>query len=350
MLAKVELGIPVDEFLLQSSGTTVLDVRTPAEYAKGHIPGSFNLPLFDNEERARIGTLYHHAGSDAAILLGMEVVGPRMTEYIVKARSLVSEGRALLYCWRGGMRSNSLGWLLNTAGMECRTLTGGYKAYRNHLLQRLSEPRHYQLVGGMTGSGKTDLIRALQLVGEQVIDLEKLASHKGSAFGAVGEREQPSQEQFENELFFHWSGLDPARPIWIEDESIQIGKLFIPRPFFGRMKQSPVFELRTSLENRLNRLVRDYALADPGILKEVFLKLKKRLGHEKSEEAITALQGGHFRDAAAIALQYYDKVYSRQLQEKSKGTVYTFNIEDNDFNDSVLKLIHYSQTFNFQTP
>ncbi|MFN8206470.1 MAG: rhodanese-like domain-containing protein [Bacteroidales bacterium] len=158
-MARVDLGIGIREFLEEAQRLPVLDVRTPAEFAHGHIPGALSFPLFENEERARIGTLYNHAGSDAAVLLGLEIIGPRLREYAEKARNLTPSGNALLYCWRGGMRSNSLAWLLNTSGMHCQTLQGGYKSYRNFLLAKLADPYRYIIVGGMTGCGKTDIIR-----------------------------------------------------------------------------------------------------------------------------------------------------------------------------------------------
>jgi tRNA 2-selenouridine synthase len=346
-MGKIDLGIEFGKFMEEVKSLPVLDVRTPAEYAHGHIPGALSFPLFENEERARIGTLYNHAGSDAAVLLGLEIIGPRLREYAEKARSLAPAGNALLYCWRGGMRSNSLAWLLNTSGMQCRTLQGGYKSYRRFLLEKLAEPLRYILVGGMTGSGKTDIIHELKRQGEQVLDLEELASHKGSAFGAVGMQNQPTQEQFENELFNFWRALKPDRPVWLEDESVRIGRLFIPTPLYNRMQQAPVIQVTSSLENRIQRLIRDYSMASPEVLTAIFTGLKKRLGEERMLEALELVNLSDYGGAARIALHHYDKVYSRQLSEKKSRLVHNLDLDNKDLTNSVLELIRLSNTINF---
>lgn len=316
----------------------LVDVRTPDEYRRGHIPGALQIPLFENNERALIGKVYAHKGSDAAILLGMEIVGPRLKKYIEKAQELSSERKIILYCWRGGMRSGSLAWLFSTAGMQCYVLEGGYKAYRRYVLERFRTPLKMIVIGGKTGVGKSEILRMLIAEGEQVLDLEAIACHNGSAFGAIGQPGQPTQEQFENNLFEAFRRLTPDRPIWIENESITIGKLFIPRSLFDQMQKAPVICISRPFAERLERLVREYAITDNETLIAVFRGLMRRLGSEKCLQAIAAVQEGKYEEAAEIALHYYDKVYARQLDKKPQQIIKTFYV-NNLLNINILELI-----------
>ena len=183
-----------------SQNVPLLDVRSPAEFEQGHIPGAINVALFTNEERARVGTIYKTQGKDEAVLEGLRIVGPKMASIVEQALELAPERKLKVHCWRGGMRSGSVGWLLRQAGFSVEVLNGGYKAYRQKVLQELANPFNFVVVGGPTGSGKTHVLKALQNSGEQVIDLEGLAHHRGSAFGHMGLEEQPSSEYFENLL------------------------------------------------------------------------------------------------------------------------------------------------------
>ena len=183
----------------------ILDVRSPDEYNRGHIPGALSLPLFNNEERSAVGTLYLQKGSKEAMLKGLELVGPKMKEFVSQASGLTPEGELALYCWRGGMRSNSMAWLFNTSGIKSHTLEGGYKSWRRHIHDFFGQPvAKLVVIGGMTGTGKTEILEEIERKGGQVVHLERLARHKGSVFGHLGMPAQPSTEQFENELY---SGL-----------------------------------------------------------------------------------------------------------------------------------------------
>jgi len=221
--------IQIDLFLELSKTNPIIDVRSPGEYEHAHIPGALNLPLFSNEERAEIGTIYKQRGRVKAVQRGLEVVGPKLAGFAKFALALQSEN-ILIHCWRGGMRSSSMAWLLETVGINCTLLTGGYKSYRSRVLTSFEKPLKIILLGGYTGSGKTDLIKLLKEQGEQVLDLEGLACHKGSAFGAIGQGEQPSSEQFENLLSLEMEALDGEKVVWIEDESRNVGKVFVPEP------------------------------------------------------------------------------------------------------------------------
>jgi len=330
--------IRAEELFERKQEIPLVDVRTPDEYRHGHIPGAVQIPLFDNNERALIGKVYAHKGSDAAVLLGMEIVGPRLKSYIEKAREISPERKIILYCWRGGMRSGSLAWLFSTAGMQCYVVEGGYKAYRRYVLEKFRTPLKLIVLGGETGAGKSEILRMLASDGEQILDLEAIACHKGSAFGAIGQPGQPTQEQFENNLFEAFRTLKPDKPVWIENESITIGKLFLPRSLFDQMEKAPLVCISRPFTERLERLVREYAITDHETLTAVFRGLIRRLGSEKCQQAITAVHEGKYEEAAEIALHYYDKVYSRQLDKKQQQIIKTFYI-DNTLNFNIQDLI-----------
>src|ERR1700733_14354956 len=218
----------------------LFDVRSPGEFQHSHIPGAVSLPLFSDEERAQVGLCYKQQGKEPALMLGLKFVGPKLSEMADKVIKQCLQGRARVYCWRGGMRSSSVAMLLRMTGLQVMTLEGGYKRFRRHVLQTLSQIFSEKLVviGGMTGSGKTEILRVLKERGEQVVDLEQLANHRGSAFGGIGMELQPSVEQFENKIACLWDKLDLDRRIWLEDESRMIGKCKIPDALFAAMMQA----------------------------------------------------------------------------------------------------------------
>ena len=358
--------ISVEEFLKRSVTTPVADVRTPAEYEKGHIPRAVLFPLFSDAERAEVGTLYVQQGRTAAVLKGLEVTGPRLEAMARRgleiarggpgtatkvqrstAKELVgtpgkpattgtpaaheasgpagesataSVGSLLLYCWRGGMRSASVAWLMETVGIRCYTLEKGYKAYRNHILGFFEHlPHPLKVLGGLTGSGKTERLRQMAGAGEQVIDLEGLAGHKGSAFGNLGLPPQPSTEHFQNLLYDAFSRLDPERPVWLEDESRNIGRCSLPKGLWEKMQQAGFYLLPSSLEERVERLMKEYAQFDPALLENAILKIEKRLGYDLCKKATEACQSGNIRTALQICLAYYDKAYNYQLEIRKKN-------------------------------
>ncbi|MCC7464910.1 MAG: tRNA 2-selenouridine(34) synthase MnmH, partial [Saprospiraceae bacterium] len=240
------------EFIALSADCVLLDVRSPGEYAQGHIPGAISFPLFTDEERAKVGKMYKQTGKEEAMELGLRIVGPKMADFVKQAKKLAPNRRLAIHCWRGGQRSGSMAWLFRQSGFEVATLSGGYKAYRQHLLNYFGKTDLKLIViGGQTGSGKTKVLHALQDAGEQIIDLEALAHHKGSAFGFIGEQPQPTVEQFENELFHTQKALDPDRRVWIENESKSIGRVFIPLDFWTKMKAAPLVNIEIPFDTRL---------------------------------------------------------------------------------------------------
>ena len=306
----------------------VLDVRSPGEYTRGHIPGAVSLPLFSDEERKEVGTLYKEEGRETAFLNGLDLVGPKMSGFVKDAESLVPGKEMLLHCWRGGMRSESMAWLLGQAGFQVCLLKGGYKAYRRQVHADLSLPLKLVILGGRTGSGKTEVLRKLTDLGEQVIDLEGLANHKGSAFGSLGQAPQPTVEQFENELHACLSRLDSAKPIWIEDESAAIGKVHLPKPFWEKMKQAPVIDIDVPLEARVSRLVEEYASFPDEQLAEAIRRIQRRLGDQNARAAIEALAVNDYARTARICLGYYDKSYANCLDRREEGQVYRVEVRE----------------------
>ena len=302
--------ITIADFLKRNDENILLDVRSPGEYIEGHIPGAVSFPLFTDEERAEVGTLYKKKGHDFAFLKGLEFVGAKMADYVRWANKLVPEKKLYIHCWRGGQRSASLAWLLETAGFEVKLITGGYKAYRQYIHRQFDEIKlNIIVLGGPTGSGKTLILQSLKEEGEQIIDLEKLAHHKGSAFGSLGELIQPTVEQFENNLFDEFRKLDPSKRVWVENESRSIGKVFQPEGFWNQFKTAKYIGLVIPFEERLKFLVKIYGEFPVTELIESFVKISKRLGGQHVQAAVAYLEAGDLSNAGAIALRYYDKSY-----------------------------------------
>ncbi len=310
-------ALPPPDFLQKAETLPVVDVRSPGEYLQGHIPGAVNIPLFSNEERAQVGTTYKQVSQEEALLLGLELVGPKMADFVRASKLLAPKKEILVHCWRGGMRSGSFGLLLETAGMKVSTLVGGYKAFRNEVLIGFEHRQSIVILGGKTGSGKTEILHELRELGEQVIDLEGLAHHKGSSYGAIGQLPQPSTEHFENRIYAQWRQLDPARRVWVEDESRTVGRCLIPEKMWDQMHAAPLVLVDMDKSTRIKRLVREYAGFDEDILQEATDRIKKRLGGHHHTAALAALAEKDFVTATDIALTYYDKAYQHGVGERN---------------------------------
>lgn len=308
--------LPVDEFLTRPPGVPIIDVRTPDEFATGHIPGAVNVPLFSNEERAEIGTAYKQQGRGSAVSIGLRRVGPRLEEL---ARTLLdltdpAAPRLHIHCWRGGMRSASVAWLMSsTFGCRTATLKGGYKAFRHWVLESFDIPREVRVVAGLTGSGKTEILKQMAALGECCVDLEGLASHKGSAFGQLGESPQPTQAQFENELALAWRATDPERPVWLEDESRMVGKRVVPEPLWKQKQDARFHVVDLPDEVRIDHLCKVYACFSPDELEASVEAIHSRLGGERAKAAIEAIQNRDPQEACRIVLAYYDRAYQKCL-------------------------------------
>jgi len=327
-------------FLQKSQELPVIDVRSPAEYAHAHIPNAINVPLFNNEERAKVGTCYKQQGRDAAVRLGLALIGPKLADFVRQADEIAPNREVLVHCWRGGMRSGSFAWLLQTAGFTAHLLEGGYKAYRNHVLSAFERPQNIVILGGKTGSGKTDILHELAKIGEQVIDLEAIAHHKGSSYGAIGQAPQPSSEQFENLLYSQWAQLDSERRVWLEDESRHIGACFIPLPLWQQMQhvQQLVF-VDIPKEVRIQRLVREYACYDHQLLQKATERIKKRLGGQHYKAAIEALVQHDYATVADISLNYYDKAYLYGISQHPAQQLIRLEVEDDNPTATAKKIL-----------
>ena len=312
------------QFLENSEGGVIIDVRSPSEYGKGHIVGAYNMPLFSDEERAAVGTLYKKVSRDAAIEKGLELVGPKMHGFVKDARRL-SEGKELfLYCWRGGMRSGSMAWLLDTAGFKVSLLRGGYKAYRRLFVEELERLKdNFVVLAGYTGSGKTDILYEIEKQNRQMLDLEGLANHRGSVFGGFGQDPQPTTEHFCNLLFDKLRGFSSDREIWCEGESISIGHIYMPNELFDVISSSVLINIDVPREIRVTRLVDGYGMFGADMYLEAFDKIRKRLGGLMADKAKECVANGDLESAVDIALHYYDKGYLRSTDErKAKHVVH----------------------------
>ena len=337
-----ELGI--SDFLTARSERTVIDVRAPKEFASGHIPGAVNIPLFTDEERAVVGTTYKRVGREAAIRKGLQITGPKLEQFLNAAQQAAPNRKLAMHCWRGGMRSKSMATLFDFAGFDVAILKGGYKAYRRQARAFFEQPLPLIILGGKTGSGKTEMLKALSLAGEQIIDLEQLAHHKGSAFGDLGELPQPGTEMFENALFEQCHQLDVTKRIWVEDESHMIGTVFIPEPFWTSMRSAPVVYCDVPVEERIRFLVDTYGHYDAAGLVQAVHKITKRLGGQHAKAALTHFDNGQLDEATRIVLVYYDKTYAYGLSQRNPELLYTLAIPKIQPSENAQALIAFANT------
>lgn len=314
-------GLAVIDFLKQSKNEVIIDVRAPMEFFKGHLPKAINIPLFEDTERAEIGTMYKQLGKETAVTRGLEIVSPKMVPFVNQVKVLSKNKKVFVYCFRGGMRSNSFAWLMNTSGLEAQILTGGYKAFRNHVLQYFGQKFKLVLIGGSTGSGKTEIIKMLTQQGVQSVDLEAIAHHKGSAFGSINEKRQNPQQVFEHELFDAFTSIDDTELIVLEDESQTIGFNKIPHPLWLQMKQATIIKIDIPFELRVQKLVDDYTTVDVASLKECVLKISERLGSDNTKLCLQSLSDGNLHEVARRSLLYYDKAYKNLYSKKNQAIV-----------------------------
>jgi len=305
-----------DDFLRLRRELPVADVRSEGEYQQGHIPGAVNIPILNNAERVAVGTTYKQVGQLAAIKEAFRLVGPRIIDIVTAAETLAAGRELMVHCWRGGMRSANFCQFAGMMRIKTHQLAGGYKTYRRAAVASFGSNLQLVVLGGNTGSGKSEVLRQLRSQGEQVIDLETLASHKGSVFGGLQMPPQPTTEQFQNALYESIRSLDPARRIWVEDESLLIGRIYLPEAFWKTMNQSPVVEIVMDRASRVQRLVAEYGQADCGEFIAAMEKIAKRLGGQHLIAARNHVLAGSMAAAIEILLTYYDKAYANGLRDK----------------------------------
>ena len=317
----------------------IIDVRSPSEYAKGHIPSAVNIPLFSDSERAEVGTVYKQDSREAAVKLGYEFVNPKLQSFIVEALKIAPDGRVIVHCWRGGMRSRAFAQHLADHGLDdVKVIVKGYKAYRNYVLDSMSVTYKLKVLGGYTGSGKTYILDELKKLGEQVIDLEGLANHKGSAFGGIDQPEQPSAEHFENLLFTELDRLDKDKPIWLEDECHQIGRVKIPMPLYEQMRNSVLYFVDIPKTIRAKHLVDGYADCDKEELAYSISKIEKRLGGLNMKNSIEYIESKKYYEAAILMLDYYDKSYSKGMNKRDISKRITLSLDSTNHYINAVKL------------
>lgn len=329
--------IPIDQFLKLSLENPVLDVRSPAEFSHAHIPGAFSVHIFTDEQRAVVGTAYVQQSHMVAVNHGLDFFSERMKIIPKEVTNIISDWEkrkgimpenVLIHCWRGGMRSEAVAWLLNLFGYKVYVLKGGYKSFRTWVLSQFEKKYSLKILGGFTGSGKTEVLKELRRKGKNIIDLEQLASHKGSAFGGLGGNPQPSHEMFENLLAIELWKLQNSEyngevytkndfcEIWLEDESVHIGTVGIPKTFWQQIRESPLYFLDVPFDQRVKFIVNTYGVFDKQDLIDCILKIQKRLGGLNTKNAIQFLSDGDFHSAFSVLLKYYDKMYGESLYNR----------------------------------
>lgn len=336
--------ISINEFFLLPESVPLADVRTPAEFAHGRIPGAFNLPLFSNEERVLVGTTYKQVGREEAILLGFDLTGSKWSGSIKHALQVVPGKKIAVHCWRGGMRSGAMAWALNLYGFEVYLIEGGYKSFRRFAQNQFLQPMELLILGGRTGSGKTKILHELALLGEQVVDLEDLAQHQGSSYGTMNKMIQPSQEQFENNLAFQLKDINRTKRLWVEDESRNIGKVTIPTPFFNQMARASLIDIHVELEQRVRALTLEYGSLDKDFLTACTSRIHKRLGPLQTKQAIEAINEGRIAEFIRIVLVYYDKTYQKDMAKRSGEKVLRIDIISQETAENAKQILNFTNT------
>ncbi len=331
--------ITLEEFLEFRENQPLLDARSEGEFEKSHIPNAINLPVLNDQEREIVGTVYKKEGSEEAILKGFELVGPRFHEIQKKAIALFPERKILLYCWRGGMRSRIMSWLLRMVGFEVLRLKGGYKTYRNFTLETVRRPFQYLVLGGRTGSGKTVLLQSLAEKGEQMLDLEDLANHRGSSFGGIDKPKQPGVEQFENLLAEKLLLCNSTKPIWVEDESRRIGSVILPDGFYHHLSESPRIVIKRTLTERIKLIKEEYASLPKEDLKKAVSRLTGKLGGLRTSQALADIDSERHESWIENMLVYYDKAYDFDLKKHNDSGMHQLSLEGEKLDLACEKLV-----------
>ncbi|MDZ4823952.1 MAG: tRNA 2-selenouridine(34) synthase MnmH [Flavobacteriales bacterium] len=323
--------------LAKNAGSCVLDVRSPGEFEQGHFSGAKNLALLNNDERHIVGLTYKEKGREEATRIGFELVGKKFVNFIDEARELSPSREVLLHCWRGGMRSNVMAWLLDMAGFKVTMLKGGYKSFRRWALEQLLHPKNIFVLAGKTGSGKTEILHHLKEAGVKVIDLEALAHHRGSTFGALGQLPQPTQEQFENNLAMQWSQI--ISEVWLEDESRWIGRCKLPDRIYESLRTASVLALDFSIDYRRERILNEYGKFPIEQLKERTSMLAKRLGGDRLKDSLAFLDAQDMKGWVDIMLDYYDRNYAHGISQRDPLLVALLDCSGKTINETANDLI-----------
>lgn len=337
-------SIDISDWIQRAGELVLVDVRTPAEYAHGHIPGALNVPLFSNEERVLVGTTYKQVGREEAILLGFDLAGPKWSGFIQQCLKLAPDKKVAVHCWRGGMRSGAMAWALDLYGFEVYQVRGGYKEYRRWARRQFERPYQLKVLGGMTGSGKTRLLQHMHTQGQQIIDLEELAQHQGSSYGTMNRMVQPTQEQFENDLAWQLKDKDTLSNLWLEDECQMIGRRCIPLELWQQMRIAMLIDIQVPVAQRIASLVKEYGCLDKDFLIESTQRIGKRLGPEQTKHAVAAIREDRMAEFISIVLVYYDKTYRKALARRTTGQVLSLAVQGIDVAADMQQLMAFIAT------
>ncbi|MBP2635883.1 MAG: selU [Firmicutes bacterium] len=342
-IIKVEDSVILDK-------TIFIDVRSPAEYEGGHIPGAVNIPLFNDEERAKVGTIYRQASVDEAKQLGLSFVSAKLPDIIEQIRCLNKEDcKVIIYCWRGGMRSKSIVGVLEMMGIPAWQLVGGYKAYRQYVLDKLKEftvvPRIIVLCGS-TGTGKTLVLKQLEKRNIPVIDLEYLANHRGSVFGQIGLGKSATAQNFDANLLVELNRLKNEPYIVVECESKRIGNVYLPECLFKAMRSGEKILMSASVEIRVDRLIEEYLdvyNSNGDAIIGSIESLRRRLGTKKTDSLISDFKEEKIRAVVkTLLVEYYDPMYG---YEKADSADYDLAVNADDVEKATEMIIQYLQQF-----
>ena len=335
-----------EEFMKYGRTLPIVDVRSPFEFAEGHIPNAINIPIFNDDERAVVGIIFKNKGRLPAIEKGLEIVGPKMASFVRQAKAIALTGQLAIYCWRGGMRSESMAWLFERVDIKCALLAGGYKSYRNFLLEKVGDIPNLIVIEGYTGSGKTEILRSLREMDEQIIDLEGLANHRGSVFGGIGQEVQPTTQQFQNHLFNEILKLDLSKRVWVEGESKTVGRVFLPDPFWEVMNITQNIEIQVPRSDRVERLVLEYGTLPNDLMQNAISHIVQRLGDLRTKEILQDYSEKNLTVVADKLLDYYDKTYQFSRDKYKKKLTEIILPSGNAFENAliILKRITSLQT------
>ena len=330
----------------------LIDVRSPDEYYKGHMPNSINIPIFNNQERSIIGKKYKISGREIAVREGFKIIANKIdkllnkfilikNEFLISTEEYLSNEKNIkIYCARGGMRSQSMFWLLEKFNYPCITLNGGYKTYRNWVLNSFEDKQKIIVIGGKTGTRKTKILNKLKSLEFQILDFELLANHRGSSFGGLGMKDQPTNEQYENLIAEDLDKFNKKDFIFVEAESPNIGKNRIPHEFYKQMKNSKRIEIIRDEKIRIKELVNTYSKYKKNDLKESVFKISKRLGPQRTKSAINFIDNEDWENVCKSVLDYYDRCYEHELKEKEDVKILNMELRsDNEIINEILKII-----------
>lgn len=307
---------------------TIIDVRSPLEYEEDHIIGSINCPVLNDQERIIVGTIYKKESTFKAKIIGSSLTARNIAKHI-EEKFINQQGswQPLVYCWRGGQRSKAFSIILSEVGWRTCQLEGGYKKYRNEVinfLNRIGSKLKIILISGKTGSAKTKILQNIKLQGGQILDLENLANHKGSLLGKIPGLKQPSQKLFESKLYHQIKQLDLRKNVYIEAESSKIGNIHIPKTIWAKMIVSPRIEIEADLELRSSFLLKDYRYMceNPELIKPIIYGLKNRLSKKLINDWLELITKKLWLDLTKSFLEnHYDPSYSSNTIKNDRKVI-----------------------------